>query len=65
MRVYKVGEMVILTDQPIIDLGLNDGGSFSIPKPKANKSPIPPIGAASRKPGRPFGSKTKNRKTTL
>jgi len=64
MRVYKLGGMVILTDQPIIDLGLRDGGGFSIPKSRAAKPRIPPIGAASRKPGRPFGSKTKNRKTT-
>jgi len=53
--------MVILTDQPIIDLGLRE---FSIPKSKAKKPTIAPIGAALRKPGRPFGSKTKNRKTT-
>jgi len=57
MRVYKVGEMVILTDQPIIDLGIGSVNSLQsslIQKPM-KPAPIP----GRRKPGRPPGSKTK------
>ena len=58
MRVYKIGEIVIRTDQPIIDLGLTDRNFYN-PKPVSRniREATPIVGR--RKPGRPPGSKTK------